>query len=235
MPGQLWYSPFDIYYLILVIPAALLSMICQFMVKSTFNKYAKVKTRRSITGEQAARKVCSYGETGQTSIISVPGHLTDHFNPKSNTIGLSKSVYGETSVAAVGVAAHEAGHASQYAQGYGPIRLRAAIIPVTRFTSMAAMPLIMIGFLVENVPFLVNIGILCFSTAVFFQLITLPVEFNASRRALALLRSGNILDEEELRAARKVLTAAAMTYVAAMAVALMQLLRLVIMARGRRR
>jgi len=232
---MLYFSPFDIYYVALVLPAMLFVFFCQYKVSSTFKKYSGVRTRSGITGEQAAKRVCSYGEAAGVVIRQVPGHLTDHFNPKSNTIGLSKSVYGETSVAAVGVAAHEAGHASQYAQGYGPIRLRAAIIPVTRFTSMAAMPLIMIGFLVENVPFLVNIGILCFSTAVFFQLITLPVEFNASRRALALLRSGNILDEEELRAARKVLTAAAMTYVAAMAVALMQLLRLVIMARGRRR
>jgi len=234
MFGPIWYSPFDIYYLVLVIPAAIFSMICQFMVKSTFNKYAKVKTRRGVTGEQAARRVCSYGESGQTAITAVPGYLTDHFNPKNNTIGLSQSVYGETSVAAVGVAAHEAGHASQYAQGYGPIKLRTVIYPLTRFSSMLAMPLILAGFLLEMFG-LVNVGIAFFGVAFLFQVLTLPVEFNASRRALTLLRSGNILDDDEIKAARKVLTAAAMTYVAAMAVSLVQLLRFILIARSRRR
>jgi hypothetical protein len=231
---MLYHSMFDIYYLILVLPAMVFAMFCQLMVKSTFSKYAKVKTRRGITGEQAAAKVCSYGDARQTRVKAVPGHLTDHFNPKDNTIGLSQSVYGDTSVAAVGVAAHEAGHASQYAQGYGPIKLRSAILPVTRFASMAAFPLILIGFMVEAMPFLVNIGLLCFALAFFFQVVTLPVEFNASRRALSMLEAGNMLDEEELRGARKVLTAAAMTYVAAMAVSFMQLLRLMLIARNRR-
>jgi hypothetical protein len=225
---------FDIYYIALVVPAMLFAMFCQFKVSSTFKKYSKVRTRRGITGEQAAIRVCSHGDARQTRVKAVPGHLTDHFNPKDNTIGLSQSVFGEASVAAVGVAAHEAGHASQYAQGYAPIRLRSAMLPVTRFASMAAFPLILLGFFVETMPFLINIGLLCFAVAFFFQVVTLPVEFNASRRALDLLRSGNILDDAELKGARKVLTAAAMTYVAAMAVSLMQLLRLLIIARGRR-
>jgi hypothetical protein len=231
---MLYHSPFDIYYIALVVPAILFSMFCQFKVSSTFKKYSRVRTRRGITGEQAAIKVCSLGDARQTRVKAVPGHLTDHFNPKDNTIGLSQSVHGETSVAAVGVAAHEAGHASQYAQGYGPIRLRSAILPVTRVASMAAFPLILIGFMVETMPILVNIGLACFAAAFFFQVVTLPVEFNASRRALSILESGNMLDGDELRGARKVLTAAAMTYVAAMAVALMQLLRLLLIARNRR-
>jgi hypothetical protein len=230
---MLYYSPFDIYYLILVVPTVVFSLICQIMVKTTFSKYAKVHTRRRITGEQAAERVCSLGETRQTRIKAVPGHLTDHYNPKDNTIGLSQSVYGDTSVAAVGVAAHEAGHAAQYAQGYGPVRLRTVIYPVTKFASMAAFPLILAGFILEYLQ-LVNIGILFFGVAFFFQLVTLPVEFNASRRALMMLESGNMLDEDELRGARKVLTAAAMTYVAAMAVSLMQLVRLILIARNRR-
>jgi hypothetical protein len=232
---MLYYSPFDIYYVILVVPAVLFSLFCQFMVSSTFKKYSRIRTRRGITGEQAARQVCHLAEARNVPIRAVQGHLTDHYNPKDNSIGLSRSVYGDTSVAAVGVAAHEAGHAAQYAHGYGPVKLRTAILPVTRFASMAAFPLILFGFIVETLPILVNIGILCFAIAFFFQVVTLPVEFNASRRALATLRSGNMLDADELKGARKVLSAAAMTYVAAMAVSLMQLLRLVLIARGRRR
>jgi hypothetical protein len=231
---MIYHSIFDIYYVAMVLPAMLFAMFCQFKVSSTFKKYSKVRTRRGITGEQAAIRVCSYGDAKQTRVKAVPGHLTDHFNPKDNTIGLSQSVFGESSVAAVGVAAHEAGHASQYARGYGPIKLRSAILPVTRFASMAAFPLILIGFVVESMPVLINIGLACFALAFFFQVVTLPVEFNASRRALEMLESGNMLDEDELKGARKVLTAAAMTYVAAMAVSLMQLLRLMIIARNRR-
>jgi hypothetical protein len=231
---MLYYSPFDIYYIALVVPAMLFAFFCQFKVKSTFKKYSKVKTRRGITGEQAAKRVCSYGEASGVAIRQVGGHLTDHFNPKDNSIGLSDSVYGNTSVAAVGVAAHEAGHASQYATGYGPIRLRTVIYPVTRFASMAAFPLIIAGFALEFL-MLVNVGILLFGAAFFFQVITLPVEFNASRRALMMLESGGILDADELKGARRVLSAAAMTYVAAMAVSLMQLIRLILIARGRRR
>ncbi|MCL2003538.1 MAG: zinc metallopeptidase [Oscillospiraceae bacterium] len=232
---MLYYSPFDVYYIALVVPAVLLSLFCQFKVSSTFKKYSRVRTRRGVTGEQIAAQVCRLTGTQNVPVRAVGGHLTDHFNPKDNSIGLSQSVYGEASVAAAGVAAHEAGHAAQYAHGYGPIKLRSAILPVTRFGSMLAMPLIIAGFVFETMPFLVNAGIALFSLAVFFQILTLPVEFNASRRALRALESGNMLDADELRGAKKVLSAAAMTYVAAMAVSLMQLIRLMLVARGRRR
>jgi hypothetical protein len=232
---MLYYSPFDIYYLVLVVPAMLFAFFCQFKVKSTFTKYSAMQTRRRLTGADAAARVCSLTETRNVRIGSVPGHLTDHFNPKDNSIGLSQSVYGATSVAAVGVAAHEAGHAAQYAHGYAPIRLRAAILPVTRFASMAAFPLILIGFAVETLPFLINLGLLFFFMAFFFQVVTLPVEFNASRRAMSVLEAGGILDTDELNGAKKVLDAAAMTYVAALAVSFAQLLRIMLIARGRRR
>ncbi|MDR0293310.1 MAG: zinc metallopeptidase [Oscillospiraceae bacterium] len=234
---MLYYSPFDIYYIALVLPAALFALFCQFRVTSTFKKYARIRTRRGITGEQAAARVCALGEARHVSVKAIAGNLTDHFNPKDNVISLSQSVYGESSVAAVGVAAHEAGHAAQYAQGYGPVKLRAGILPVTRVASMLALPLILIGFAVEGMPVLVNIGILLFGVAFLFQLLTLPVEFDASRRALAILESGGMLDGDELRGAKRVLSAAAMTYVAAMAVSLMQLIRVILLAqsRGRRR
>jgi hypothetical protein len=231
---MLYFSPFDIYYVALVLPAMLFVFFCQYKVSSTFKKYSGVRTRSGITGEQAAKRVCSYGEAAGVVIRQVPGHLTDHFNPKDNSIGLSGSVYGQASVAAVGVAAHEAGHATQYAQGYGPVRLRKVIYPVCRFGSMMAFPLVLAGFFLEFF-MLVNIGILLFAAALFFQLVTLPVEFNASRRALWALESGGMLDAEEMKGAKKVLTAAAMTYVAAMAMSLMQLIRLILIARGRRR
>jgi hypothetical protein len=231
---MLYYSPFDIYYIALVVPATLFALLCQFKVKSTFGKYSKIRTRRGITGEQAAKRICSYNEAQGVIVRQVQGHLTDHFNPKDNSIGLSQSVYGETSVAAVGVAAHEAGHAAQYANGYGPVRLRSFIFPVSRFGSMLAFPLVIAGFMFDFL-MLVNLGILFFTAAVFFQLVTLPVEFNASRRALKTLESGGMLDADELKGAKKVLSAAALTYVAALAVSLAQLLRLILIARGRRR
>lgn len=231
---MLYYSPFDIYYIALVIPAILFAMICQFRVSSTFKKYSQMRTRRGITGEQAAQRVCTLGEARYVTVKQVSGNLTDHFNPKDNTIGLSENVFGQTTVAAVGVAAHEAGHAAQYAQGYGPIRLRSAILPVTNIASALAIPLVIAGIWLEFF-MLVNIGILLFGVAFLFQVITLPVEFNASRRALAMLESGGMLDEDELRGAKKVLSAAAMTYVAAMMVSLMQLLRLILISRNRRK
>ena len=167
------------------------------------------------------------------------GELTDHYDPKTNVIRLSQGVYGSTSVAAIGVACHEAGHALQYAQGYGPIRLRAAIIPVTNIGSKLAMPLILLGLLLEFFGGISNIfvaaGVICFSFSLIFQLVTLPVEFNASRRAIASISQGNILTNDELAGAKSTLRAAAMTYVAATAVALMQLLRLLLLFSRRRR
>ena len=230
---------FDWMYIVLVLPCVLLSLWASSSVNSTFQKYSQQHSRRGITGAQAAERVLrSNGVTG-VRIERVNGNLTDHYDPKANVIRLSDGVYGSTSTAAIGVACHEAGHAVQYAQSYGPIKLRAAIIPITNIGSKLAMPLILIGVLLaafENLSFgFVYLGIACFGLSLVFQLITLPVEFNASRRALAAIESGELLTEEEQRGARKTLTAAAMTYVAATAVSLAQLLRLILIFGGRRR
>jgi Zn-dependent membrane protease YugP len=230
---------FDWTYLYLVLPFVLLSLWASTNVNSTFRRYADQLSIRRITGAQAAQKVLSANGVTGVKIERISGNLTDHYDPKSNVIRLSDGVYDSTSTAAIGVACHEAGHAVQYAQSYGPIKLRAAIVPVTNFASKLAMPLILLGVLLtflENFSFtLVYLGIACFGFAVVFQLITLPVEFNASRRAMQAIESANILTEEEQKGARKTLTAAAMTYVAATAVALAQLLRLLIIFGGRRR
>ncbi len=230
---------FDWTYLVLVMPFVLLSLWASSSVNSTFKKYSQQHSRRGITGAQAAERVLrSNGVTG-VRIERVSGNLTDHYDPRTNVIRLSDGVYGSTSTAAIGVACHEAGHAVQYAQSYGPIKLRAATIPITNIGSKLAMPLILIGVLLaafENLSFgFVYLGITCFGLSLVFQLITLPVEFNASRRALAAIESGELLTEEEQRGARKTLTAAAMTYVAATAVSLAQLLRLILIFGGRRR
>ena len=230
---------FDWTYLVLVMPFVLLSLWASSSVNSTFKKYSQQHSRRGITGAQAAERVLrSNGVTG-VRIERVSGNLTDHYDPRTNVIRLSDGVYGSTSTAAIGVACHEAGHAVQYAQSYGPIKLRAAIIPITNIGSKLAMPLILIGVLLaafENLSFgFVYLGIACFGLSLVFQLITLPVEFNASRRALSAIESGELLTEEEQKGARKTLTAAAMTYVAATAVSLAQLLRLILIFGGRRR
>ena len=229
---------FDWTYVVLVLPCVLFSLIASSSVNSTFKKYSQQFSRRGITGALAAERVLRANGVYGVQITRVSGNLTDHFDPKANVIRLSDSVYGSTSTAAIGVACHEAGHAVQYAQSYGPIKLRAAIIPVTNIGSKLAMPLILIGLLLsafEQVSFgFVYLGIACFGLSLVFQLITLPVEFNASRRAMRAIEDGGLLTEEEQRGARKTLTAAAMTYVAATAVALAQLLRL-IMIFGRRR
>lgn len=229
---------FDWTYVVLVLPCILFSLIASSSVNSTFNKYSKQFSRRGITGSQAAERVLRANGVTGVQITRVAGNLTDHFDPKSNVIRLSDSVYGSTSTAAIGVACHEAGHAVQYAADYAPIKLRAAIIPVTNIGSKLAMPLILIGLLLsafENVSYgFVYLGIACFGLSLVFQLITLPVEFNASRRAMRAIEDGELLTAEEQRGARKTLTAAAMTYVAATAVALAQLLRLLVLF-GRRR
>ena len=223
----------DIWYIVLVLPAVILSLIASANVNSTFNKYAKVLSRRGITGAEAARQVLLANGVYGVQIEHVSGNLTDHFDPRSNVIRLSDSVYSSTSVAAVGVAAHEAGHAVQYAEGYGAMKLRTAIIPVTNIGSNLAMPLVLLG-IVFSMPILANIGILAFSFSTLFQLITLPVEFNASSRAIKAIE-GFAADENEVKSARKVLTAAALTYVAALAVSLANLLRLVLIVNGSRR
>ena len=230
---------FDWTYVVLVMPFVLLSLWASSTVNSTFKKYSQQHSRRGITGAQAAERVLRSNGVAGVRIERISGNLTDHYDPRTNVIRLSDGVYGSTSTAAIGVACHEAGHAVQYAQSYGPIKLRAAIIPITNIGSKLAMPLILIGMLLaafENLSFgFVYLGIACFGLSLVFQLITLPVEFNASRRALAAIESGELLTEEEQRGARKTLTAAAMTYVAATAVSLAQLLRLILIFGGRRR
>ena len=230
---------FDISYLVLVLPCILFSLWASSSVKSTFNRYSKVHSYRRITGAQAAQRVLSANGVTGVRIEQVRGNLTDHFDPSTNVIRLSDSVYNSTSVAAIGVACHEAGHAVQYAHHYAPIKLRAAIIPLTNFGSRLAMPLILLGILLSSMSYLGNtivyLGIAAFGLSLVFQLITLPVEFNASRRALQAIESGELLTSEERRGAKKTLTAAAMTYVAATAVALAQLLRLIMIFGGRRR
>ena len=229
---------FDWTYVVLVLPCIIFSLIASSSVNSTFKKYSQQFSRRGITGAQAAERVLRANGVNGVTIARVSGNLTDHFDPKTNVIRLSDSVYGSTSTAAIGVACHEAGHAVQYAQNYAPIQLRAAIIPVTNLGSKLAMPLILIGLLLsafESVSYgFVYLGIACFGLSLVFQLITLPVEFNASRRAMRAIEDGELLTDEEQRGARKTLTAAAMTYVAATAVALAQLLRLLVIF-GRRR
>lgn len=227
------YYGIDGYYILLVLPAIIFSMIAQSKVNSAFNKYSKVSSRRGITGADAALAVLRLNGVSGVRIERGSGRLSDHYDPRTNVIRLSDSVYGATTVAAIGVAAHEAGHAVQYANGYFPIRLRAAIIPVTQIGSNLAMPLIMVG-LVLNTSLLIKAGLVFFFTAVVFQLITLPVEFNASNRAIDAIAEAGLLYEDELPGAQKTLSAAALTYVAALMVALAQFLRL-LMVFGRRR
>ena len=233
------YYGFDWTYLVLVLPCILLSLWASTSVKNTFKRYSTQYSIRKITGADAAARVLRNNGVQTVRIERISGDLTDHFDPKTNVIRLSDSVYDSTSTAAIGVACHEAGHAVQYATHYGPIKLRAAIIPVTNFGSKIAMPLILLGILLSfagNLSYtLVYLGIACFGLSLVFQLITLPVEFNASRRAIRAIDEAGILSAQELVGARKTLKAAAMTYVAATAVSLAQLLRLIILFGGRRR
>lgn len=234
-----YYYGFDMTYLILVLPCILLSLWASANVKSTFNRYSSQFSSRRITGADAARRVLAANGVHGVRIERISGNLTDHFDPTTNVIRLSDSVYDATSTAAIGVACHEAGHAVQYAQHYAPIKLRAAVIPITNIGSKLAMPLILLGivlsFLGDMSYFFVYLGIAAFGLSLVFQLITLPVEFNASRRAMDAIASSDILTAEEQKGARKTLTAAALTYVAATAVALAQLLRLILIFGGRRR
>lgn len=233
------YYYFDWTYLVLVLPCVIIAMWASANVNSTFNRYSKQYSIRRITGAQAAQRVLSANGVSGVRIERVGGNLTDHYDPKTNVIRLSDSVYDSTSTAAIGVACHEAGHAVQYAQHYAPIKLRAAIVPVTNIGSKLAMPLILLGLVLsvfmEYSYTLVYVGIACFGLSLVFQLVTLPVEFNASRRALQAIEDASILTEDEQHGAKKTLTAAALTYVAATAVALAQLLRLLVIFGGRRR
>ena len=232
-----YYYGFDWTYVVLVLPCIILSMWASANVNSTFKKYSGQLSSRRITGAEAAQRVLMANGVQGVKIQRISGNLTDHYDPRTNVIRLSDNVYDNTSTAAIGVACHEAGHAVQYAQSYAPIKLRAAVIPVTNLGSRLAMPLILIGLLLSYLGnfsyLLVYAGIACFGLSLVFQLVTLPVEFNASRRAMEAISSGNLLTEEEQKGARKTLTAAALTYVAATATALAQLLRLLVLFGGR--
>lgn len=229
----MYYYGIDPLYLYLVLPAIFLALFASMSVKTTFSKYSKIGT--SYSGSDAARKVLESNGIYNVKVERVSGHLTDHFDPKTNVIRLSESVYDSYSISAVGVAAHEAGHAVQYAKGYTPIKIRSAIYPVSNLGSRLSFPLILLGLLF-NFSFLMNLGIIFFAVALIFQLVTLPVEFNASKRALQAVKQHGILtDNTQLNGARKVLSAAAMTYVTSFLVSLTQLLRFLIISNNRRR
>lgn len=227
-----FYLP-DRYYILLVIPAMLIALWAQMRVKSTFAKYSREGTYGGLTGAQAARRILDANGLTDVRIEPVRGSLTDHYDPRDKVVRLSMDVYGCDTVAAVGVAAHETGHAIQHAVGYFPLQLRNAIIPVTNIGSQLSIPMVLIGYVLGMQP-LVSLGILLFSLVTVFQLITLPVEFNASRRALATLDEYGMVNDYEHEGVRKVLSAAALTYVAALIVSLANLLRLILLFGGRR-
>ncbi len=218
--------------MILVIPGLLLGLYAQFKVKSTFDRYSRIRTKSGLTAEQAARALLSRGGSANVTISRVNGSLTDHYDPSSKTLRLSDSVYGSDSVAAVGVAAHECGHALQEHDGYGLLKLRTALVPVVNIGSSLYLPIFMAGLLFSWEP-LQMVGILCFGLTLLFSLVTLPVEINASKRALGMLEG--VLDAEELRGARAVLSAAALTYLASVISSALQLLRLILISRSRNR
>ncbi|MBR1535150.1 MAG: zinc metallopeptidase [Ruminococcus sp.] len=230
------YMYYDWTWFVIMIPCLLLSLFCSAKVKTTFSKYSKIPNSRGMTGAQAADALLRANGVTGVVIERVAGNLTDHFDPRTNTIRLSESVYGSTSVAAVGVACHEAGHACQHAEGYFPNKLRSAILPVANIGTKLGWILVIIGLLLPTrYDFVVTIGIILYSAAVLFTVVTLPVEFNASSRALKTIKANHFLTEEEYPGASRTLRAAAMTYVAAAATAILQLLRLVLIATNRRR
>ena len=231
-----YYYGFDWTYLLVLI-GAVICMIASANVKSTFNRFSQQRSMTGMTGAQAAQRILNHAGIYDVTIQHVSGQLTDNYNPSKKTLNLSDAVYSATSVAAIGVAAHECGHAIQHQQGYAPLNIRSLIVPAANIGSKLAWPLILIGlFITSDTGILfINIGIIAFSLAVVFQLVTLPVEFNASRRALSLLESCGILSESELPSTKKVLTAAALTYVASAASGILQLLRLILLTSNRRR
>lgn len=224
---------YDLSYLIFMLPAILLSLWAQYKVKSAYSKYSQVANSRNMTGEDAARAVLSANGVTSVKIEHVKGTMTDHFSPTENVIRLSDGVHRNASVAAVCIAAHEAGHAVQHAQGYLPNKIRTGVIPVANITSKLAVPMIIAGFFLSDV--LINVGIIAYSLAVLVYLVTLPVEFNASHRALETIKRTGMLSESEYAGAKKVLTAAAMTYVASALTALIEFLRLLLIVSSRRR
>ncbi len=227
-----WHMMWDPTY-VLVLAGVVLSLIASMMVKSTFSRYSTVRSYSGMTGAQTAQRILEYAGIRDVSIVHVSGHLTDHYNPKTKQVALSDSVYGSNSVAAVAVAAHECGHVIQHANSYKPLALRSALVPLANFGSGISWFVIIAGLIFSIQP-LVTAGIILFSFAVLFQVVTLPVEFNASRRALGILQDTGILGNEEGRSAGKVLRAAALTYVAAAAASILQLLRLILLS-GRNR
>jgi len=229
--GYYGYAYVDRSYIALII-AMFVSLIISARVKTTFNKYAKQASKQGLTAERAVQHMLQSNGVYDVGITRTSGSLTDHYNPKTNTVALSESVYGKTSVAAIGVACHEAGHAIQYAEAYGPAKLRMALVPVTNLGSRLSMPLLLLG-LVLGLMELVWIGIGLFSLSTLFQLVTLPVEFDASRRALRAMENCGILADSEISGAKKVLSAAAMTYVAALASSALMLLRYISIAKRR--
>ncbi|MBQ2847947.1 MAG: zinc metallopeptidase [Clostridia bacterium] len=224
---------YDYYYIILVIPAMLLAVWAQFKVKSTYNKFSKVENSRRITGAYAAQAILTFYGINDVRIEQVSGKLTDHYDPKSKVIRLSEGVYGSSSIAAVGIACHEAGHAAQHAEDYKPIKIRNSLIPVCNIGSTLGIPLAIAGYFFGFEP-LITVGLLLYSAIALFQVVTLPVEFNASRRAINVIEERGLLVQDETDGAKKVLKAAAMTYVASMIVALANLLRLVLRFNNRR-
>ena len=223
------------YFLVLI--GVVLSLLASGRVKSTFAKYSQVRNSRGLTGAQAAEQVLHTAGIYDVRIEHVGGNLTDHYDPRTKVLRLSDSVYGQTSVAAVGVAAHECGHAIQHAKGYAPLKIRSTLVPVANFGSKLAWPLIIFGLFIsgESSRILINAGIIAFLAAVVFQLVTLPVEFNASNRAIRMIADSGMMYGEEIQGAKKVLSAAALTYVASAATAILQLLRILILTGGRRR
>jgi Zn-dependent membrane protease YugP len=228
------YFYFDPYYYLVII-GALLTLVASARVKTTFNKYSKVRSLSGLTGAEAAERILHSAGIYDVTIHHVSGNLSDHYDPRDKTLNLSDSVYGSNSVAAIGVAAHECGHAIQHDKGYAPLRLRTVFVPVANFGSTLAWPLILLGMFIGGFESLITLGIILFSFAVLFQLITLPVEFNASHRAVRILDETGILYADEVTNTRKVLNAAALTYVAGAAASILQLLRLVLLFGGRDR
>ena len=222
---------------ILVVIGAVICMIASARVKGTFNKYSQLRSMSGMNGAQVAQRVLQAAGIYDVQVRHVSGSLTDHYDPRTKTVNLSDPVYSATSVAALGVAAHECGHAIQHAKSYAPLSIRSALVPVANFGSMLAWPVILIGLLfnTRSSGLIIDIGILLFSAAVLFQLVTLPVEFDASRRALVMLRTQGILADDELKYTRRVLKSAALTYVASAAAAILQLLRIILITNGRRR
>lgn len=222
---------------ILVVIGAVICMIASARVKGTFNKYSQLRSMSGMNGAQVAQRVLQAAGIYDVQVRHVSGSLTDHYDPRTKTVNLSDPVYNATSVAALGVAAHECGHAIQHAKSYAPLSIRSALVPIANFGSMLAWPVILIGLLfnTRSSGLIIDIGILLFSAAVLFQLVTLPVEFDASRRALVMLRTQGILADDELRYTRRVLKSAALTYVAGAAAAILQLLRIILITNGRRR